>query len=355
MPINKTYSTFWLNRKVIVTGHTGFKGSWLTIWLKMLGANVCGISLPPATNVSLFDQTGIGSQVRNELVDIRNYGCVENIFCSFAPDVVIHMAAQPLVRESYRDPLETFDTNVIGTVNVLQASLKCQTVGCIVNVTTDKCYRNMEWCWGYREFDELGGIDPYSASKACSELVSVAYRESFLKNKNIGLATARAGNVIGGGDWSTDRLVPDILRSISAQRSIDLRYPSATRPWQHVLEPLAGYLKLAEVLYQDPSIFSEAWNFGPNQTDVRSVRWIAERLISKFGVSIEILESTADQPHEANSLMLDISKARQRLEWSPKWSVEAALDKIVNWQNALVDGQEMSSVCRDQIHEYLQN
>ena len=335
-----------------MTGHTGFKGSWLTLWLKSLGANICGLSLEAPTTPSLFAQANVSDGIRHEIQDIRDFEGVASVFNSFKPDIVIHMAAQPLVRLSYDIPIETYGTNVMGTVHVLEASRRAGSVKAIVNVTTDKCYENREWIWGYRENEPMGGRDPYSSSKGCAELVSSAYGRSFFENDGIGLATARAGNVIGGGDWAKDRLIPDLLNDLERGGTLHVRNPNATRPWQHVLEPLSGYLILAQRLYDEEVSFSEGWNFGPTDDGERTVGWIAETLAAKWGVAAQIVSQAGEHPHEANFLKLDISKAKQQLGWQPKWSLDVALDKIVAWHKLWASNSNLQELCIQQIQEY---
>lgn len=336
----------------MITGHTGFKGSWLTLWLKSLGADICGLSLEAPTTPSLFAQANVSDGIRHEIQDIRDFEGVASVFNSFKPDIVIHMAAQPLVRLSYDSPIETYGTNVMGTVHVLEASRQAGSVKAIVNVTTDKCYENREWIWGYRENEPMGGRDPYSSSKGCAELVSSAYGRSFFENDGIGLATARAGNVIGGGDWAKDRLIPDLLNDLERGGTLHVRNPNATRPWQHVLEPLSGYLILAQRLYDEEVSFSEGWNFGPTDDGERTVGWIAETLAAKWGVAAQIVSQAGEHPHEANFLKLDISKAKLQLGWQPKWSLDVALDKIVTWHKALISKRNLQELCIQQIQEY---
>lgn len=352
MGYNKLRSNFWASKKVMITGHTGFKGSWLTLWLKSLGADICGLSLEAVTTPSLFDQANVSDGIRHEIQDVRDFDGLARIFSSFQPEIVIHMAAQPLVRLSYEKPIETYATNVMGTVHVLEASRQASSVKAIVNVTTDKCYENREWIWGYRENEPMGGRDPYSSSKGCAELVSSAYERSFFENDGIGLATARAGNVIGGGDWAKDRLIPDLLNDLERGNKLHVRNSNATRPWQHVLEPLSGYLLLAQKLYEGKSNFSGAWNFGPSDDSEQTVRWIAETLAEKWGVTPHILNQLGEHPHEANFLKLDISKAKKQLGWEPKWSLDVALDKIVDWHRAWISNQDLQELCIQQIQEY---
>jgi len=313
---------------------------------------VCGISLPQPTEPSLFNEAQVFNGMRHEIVDICDFEAVGFVFESFKPEIVIHMAAQPLVRLSYREPIETYATNVMGTVNILEASRRAKSVRSIVNVTTDKCYENQEWIWGYRENEPMGGHDPYSSSKACSELVSAAYRKSFLEIEGIGLATARAGNVIGGGDWAEDRLIPDILRALCDGKAVEVRNLGAVRPWQHVLEPISGYLQLAEELFRKERDVTGAWNFGPNDEGAKSVEWIVENLSARWGTNTGLKIQPGNNPHEAHLLKLDISKAKQKLGWAPKWSLETALDKIVDWQKSWCAGEDIRAKCLIQISEY---
>ena len=343
---------FWQSKRVLITGDTGFKGSWMCLWLQSLGAEICGIGLAPPTEPSLFIEADVCIGMRHENIDIRDFEAVNCVFQSFRPEIVIHMAAQPLVRLSYLEPIETCETNVMGTVHVLEASRRANSVQAIVNVTTDKCYENREWHWAYRENEPMGGHDPYSSSKGCSELISSAYRASFLNAEGIGLATARAGNVIGGGDWAKDRLIPDIFRFLSQNKAVEIRNPNAIRPWQHVLEPLSGYLILAEKLYSKESNAMGSWNFGPRDNDVKTVKWIVENLGEKWGSNIGLKIQPGEHPHEAHFLKLDISKAKNQLGWEPKWTLEVALDKIVDWQKSWCAGDNMRSKCNTQISEY---
>jgi CDP-glucose 4,6-dehydratase len=343
---------FWRSKRVLLTGHTGFKGGWLSLWLQKLGADVHGLALTPPTEPSLFNVAKVADGMSDFRGDVREYETVLAHMQSVQPDIVLHMAAQPLVRRSYQQPIETFSTNVMGTVHVLEAARHCGSVKAIVNITTDKCYENHEWVWGYRENEPMGGHDPYSSSKACSELVSTAYRQSFLKDSQIAMATARAGNVIGGGDWASERLVPDILRSMQNNQSVAIRNPHAVRPWQHVLEPLSGYLVLAERLFQQGEVVAGAWNFGPQEEDARPVQWIVERLCQAWGESAGWHSQEGLHPHEAHYLKLDISKARQRLNWKPRWSIDTALQLTSEWHRAWLSGQDMQSVCLQQISQY---
>ena len=343
---------FWRGKRVLLTGHTGFKGSWMSLWLQKLGADLHGLALAPPTEPGLFEVANVAKGMSDRRGDLRDYETVLTHMKSIQPEIVLHMAAQPLVRRSYHHPIETFATNVMGTVHMLEAARHVGSVKAIVNITTDKCYENREWVWGYREDEPMGGHDPYSSSKACAELVSAAYRKSFLKEAQIAMATARAGNVIGGGDWASDRLVPDIFRSLQNKQSVAIRNPHAIRPWQHVLEPLSGYLFLAERLYKQGQMDAEAWNFGPHDEDARSVQWIVERLCEEWGEHARWHIQEGAQLHEANFLKLDISKARQRLDWRPRWSLDTALQHTSDWHRAWLAGLDMQAVCFDQITQY---
>lgn len=346
---------FWQGKRVLLTGHTGFKGSWLSLWLQSLGVTLRGVALSPPTKPALFDVARVAAGMEHRIADIRDCAAVKSQLDEFQPEIVIHMAAQPLVRLSYQQPIETYSTNVMGTVHVLDAARQAGSVKAIVNITTDKCYENREWVWGYREDEPMGGYDPYSNSKGCAELVSSAYRKSFLKDAGIAMATARAGNVIGGGDWALDRLVPDILRALEKREPVLIRSPHAIRPWQHVLEPLSGYLLLAERLYTGGQADAEGWNFGPRDEDARPVQWIVEHLCDNWGNGASWTLQSGNHPHEANFLKLDISKARQRLLWAPRWSLETALKQITEWHQAWLDGKDMRAVCLNQITQYGSN
>lgn len=348
----RTDPKFWHGKRVLITGHTGFKGSWLCLWLQSMGATLRGVALQPPTNPALFTVARVAEGMEHELIDIRNLADVKKQMADFRPEIVIHMAAQPLVRLSYVQPVETYETNVMGTIHVLEAARQIGSVKAIVVVTTDKCYENREWVWGYREDEPMGGYDPYSNSKGCAELICSSYRKSFLKGAGIAIASARAGNVIGGGDWAPDRLVPDILRALELGNPVFIRNPHAIRPWQHVLEPLSGYLLLAERLYLYGQIDAEAWNFGPGDEDARPVQWIVEHMCEKWGHDANWSLQSGEHPHEASFLKLDISKARQRLQWAPRWSLEESLNLIIEWHQSWLRGMDMRSVCLSQINQF---
>lgn len=343
---------FWRGRRVFVTGHTGFKGSWLTIWLRLLGADVCGFALEPPTDPSMFEQTVADEGIRSIVGDVRDRSAVAGALAAFEPEIVLHLAAQSIVRLSYDDPLLTLSTNVLGVANTLDAVRSIPPPGAVVVITSDKCYENREWMWGYREDDELGGHDPYSASKACAEIVARSYRLSYLAAGGVPLATTRAGNVIGGGDWTPDQLVPDIARALLAGRRPELRSPEATRPWQHVLEPLSGYLTLAERLVAEGAATAEAWNFGPAEDDAKPVRWIAATMAELWGVGSDWAKQPGEHPYESTYLKLDASKARARLGWRPRLPVVQALEWTVEWYRAFQDGGDLRAVTESQIQRY---
>ncbi|MCU0857116.1 MAG: CDP-glucose 4,6-dehydratase [Pontiellaceae bacterium] len=332
-------------KRVLLTGHTGFKGSWLTFWLQKLGADVCGYALPAATEPSHWMLLNL--DVRSELADIRDVQSLEKVFREFRPEMVFHLAAQPLVRASYRDPVETYSTNVMGTLNVLEACRKTESVRAVINVTSDKCYENREWKRGYREDDAMGGFDPYSSSKGCSELLTASYRNSFFNNEKFEtthqtlLASCRAGNVIGGGDWAEDRLIPDIMRAVAAVRPVDIRNPNATRPWQHVLEPLGGYLLVGQRLLEGKPEFATGWNFGPAEEAELSVRDVVENIKRHWDRIDYRLAQVADAPYEAHLLKLDCAKARERLNWHPVWNSAATFEKTVGWYRAFYETGEI--------------
>ncbi|MCF7804213.1 MAG: CDP-glucose 4,6-dehydratase [Candidatus Marinimicrobia bacterium] len=351
-------ASFFKDKKVLITGHTGFKGSWLSLVLNQFDAKINGYALEPPTIPSLFEEAGLDDIVESKIGDVRNLEELTEFIHNVDPEFVIHMAAQPLVRDSYEMPVETYETNVIGTVNLLEACRKLPSLKVIINVTTDKCYENQEWHWGYREYEPMGGYDPYSNSKGCSELVTSAYRRSFYnpidyEEHGVAVATARAGNVIGGGDWASDRLIPDFIRAISEQQKFKIRNPHAIRPWQHVMEPVMAYLVLARMLYLEGPHYSGAWNFGPNDDDVKNVEWIAKTICNLWGEGASYKVNTNTQPHEANYLKLDCSKAKAELNWNPKWDINMALSSIVEWNKARLAGKNVRQITERQINRYL--
>jgi len=350
-------ASFWKGRKVFITGHTGFKGSWLCLWLHKLGANVTGYALVPPTEPSLFQLCNISELMNSVIADIRDKNKLIKAMQTASPEIVIHMAAQPLVREAYRNPVETYEVNVMGTVNLFDAVRGCGGIKAVLNVTSDKCYENKEWVWGYREHEPLGGYDPYSSSKACSELVTAAYRSSFFNpsdyaDHGVAIASARAGNVIGGGDWAADRLIPDCIRALLQGEKIVIRNPNAIRPWQHVLEPLSGYLLLAEKLYYEGQRFSAGWNFGPDENDAKPVEWIVKMMCEKWGENCAYEIDSHGHPHEAQYLKLDCSKAKAELGWYPRWTLEKTLDSIMAWSQAYRHNGDLREVCLNHIGEF---
>jgi CDP-glucose 4,6-dehydratase len=352
--------SFWSGKKVFMTGNTGFKGSWLSLWLFSMGARVSGYALEPFGEHYLFNLCGIKRMMPTCFGDIADLSFLQQTMRAVGPEIVFHLAAQPLVRESYKEPALTYQTNVLGTVHLLEAVRSCRSVKVVVNVTTDKCYDNQEWLWGYRENEPLGGYDPYSSSKACAELATAAYRSSFFPPQDysrhgVAIATARAGNVIGGGDWAAERLLPDVMRALLAAQPIVIRNPQSIRPWQHVLEPLSGYLELAEKLYQEGPAYGEAWNFGPTDWDSRTVEWIVNYLCRFWGKGATYTVDSQAQPHEARFLKLDCSKARTRLEWQPRWNLEHALDKTIEWFKEYLNKGDIKQICLRQIDEYLKS
>jgi CDP-glucose 4,6-dehydratase len=347
--------SFWRGKRVLVTGHTGFKGSWLSLWLQRLGAEVTGYSLAPATRPSLFELAAVGERMRSIEGDVRDLDHLRRVMEEAAPEVVIHMAAQALVKASYADPVQTYATNVMGTVHLLEAVRRTLSVRAVVVVTSDKCYENREWVWGYRENEPMGGFDPYSNSKGCAELVTSAYRKSFFPpdgGSHAAIASARAGNVIGGGDWAMDRLIPDMLRAFLAEQPVRIRNPHAIRPWQHVLEPLAGYLRLAERLWEGAGEYADGWNFGADDQESRPVSWIVERLTALWGEGARWEIDAGEHPHEAHYLKLDCSKARELLGWAPVLGLDEALEWIVDWYRAYAAGDDVRGVTEAQILRY---
>lgn len=352
------HNVFWKNKRVFITGHTGFKGSWLCLWLHRMGAKISGYALRPPTDPSLFELAEIRKITNTIIADIRDFGKLRNVIESEKPEIVFHMAAQPLVRDSYKVPVDTYEINLMGTVNLLEAiRLHGGSVRALVNITTDKVYENREWIWGYRENERLGGYDPYSNSKACSELVTAAYRNSYFsaaeyKQHKIAVATARAGNVIGGGDWASDRLVPDCMRALLRGETIKVRNPNAVRPWQHVLESLNGYLCLAQKLYGDGSQYAEAWNFGPDDKDCRTVEFLVKELCKQWGERAQYSIIDSDGPHEAGYLKLDCSKALIALKWKPKWNLQKAIENTIEWFKVYKEKGNVVECCLKQIEQF---
>lgn len=348
-------AAFWRGRRVFLTGHTGFKGGWLVLWLTELGAEVHGFALAPPTGPNLFTAAGLSKRLASStLADIRDAAALERAMAAARPEIVLHLAAQPLVRHSYAEPVETFAVNVMGTINLLEAVRRTPGVQAVVNVTTDKCYENRGWVWGYRENEPMGGNDPYSNSKACAELVTAAFRHSFFgPGKGIALASARAGNVIGGGDWAAHRLVPDLVTSFAAGRSAVVRNRHSIRPWQHVLDPLNGYLLLAQAMWQHPDRYAEGWNFGPDATDTWTVGRLADRLAALWGGCATWTDLTAgDQPHEEHTLTLDCAKAHRVLGWKPRWDTDTALAHTVDWYRVHHGGGDLRQTMHRQIHDH---
>ena len=359
---------FWRGKRVLVTGHTGFKGSWLCLWLQKLGAIVIGYALEPPTRPSLFEVARVAEEMTSVIGDVRDLDHLQAVMAQYAPQIVIHMAAQPLVRRSYHDPVETYSTNIMGTVNVLEAVRQSEQHGgspqAVICITSDKCYQNKEWLWGYRESDPMGGHDPYSSSKGCAELIISAYRNSFFSQSALGpravsgphhpvaIASTRAGNVIGGGDWAQDRLIPDLMNAIIQGRPVDIRSPHAVRPWLHVLDPLNGYLVLAEQLWTTGLEFAQAWNFGPPAEESKSVQWIVEHLIRFWGGDARWELDLARHPHESRTLKLDCAKARELLDWRPKLDLLTALEWIVEWYQGYVHKVDMRALTEQQITRF---
>lgn len=346
---------FWKKRKVFITGHTGFKGSWTTLWLKKMGADVKGYSLKPNTTPSLYNILELENDILSEFGDICDIDILTKSIQKFKPEIIFHMAAQPLVRESYVDPIKTYQTNVMGTLNLFEAIRKTDSVKAVVNITSDKCYQNHERTEGYKEHEPMGGYDPYSNSKGCAELITSSYRSSFFNNNNsskVALASVRAGNVIGGGDWAKDRLIPDILRAFEKNEIAIIRNPDAVRPWQHVLEPISGYFLVAEKLYKYGQEYAEGWNFGPKESDSRAVKDVIDFIMNNWSKEVTWTLDKKKNPHEAMLLKLDISKAKTKLNWEPIWSLEKTLLSIIKWHEAWMAGNDIKSVTLNQIDEY---
>lgn len=342
-------------KRIVVTGDTGFKGSWLSLWLHELGADVVGFALPPERDNDHFRLLGLDKIIHHVDGDIRDLSAMKKIFEEFQPEFLFHLAAQALVRVSYEQPKDTFDTNVAGSVNILEVVRSTPSLRSMVYVTSDKCYKNKEWLWGYRESDELGGRDPYSASKAAAELVFSAYLDSFLSSRaEFGAASVRAGNVIGGGDWSQDRIVPDCIKNLNNDSPIILRNPSSTRPWQHVLEPLSGYMLTAAKLYLDPKKFSGAWNFGPDGKSIKTVKELADKIVDCWGRGSIQVAKQEGAPHEATLLHLNCDKSHQLLHWYPKWDFDRAVTETVGWYKDMIDGRPALSVSKQQLADYME-
>ncbi len=348
--------SFWNNKKVFLTGNTGFKGSWITELLINLGAKVYGFSLQENTEPCLYEILDLNSEIKQTFSDIRDYNALDSSMNKFKPDILIHMAAQPLVRPSYHDPRYTYETNVMGTVNVLEVAKNINSIKSILVVTSDKCYKNLEVEYSYKETDFLGGHDPYSNSKACSDLIATSYYQSFFSIKEVGLGIARAGNVIGGGDWSKNRIIPDLVRAYSKNKPLIIRYPNAMRPWQYVLDPIYGYLLLVEKIWEDQASFSGPWNFGPATDKNKSVEYVCNRITKLWGKNSNwISEESKDQMHEATLLMLDSEKAKKNILWKPKFDINRAIDQTIKWYLAYYDGQDMKNITKMEIDNYLGN
>ena len=354
-------NNFWNGKKVLLTGHTGFKGAWLSTWLKNLGANVIGYSLLPSTEPNLFELIKVSEGMTSIEGNVHNLEDLKNVFKKYKPEIVIHMAAQSLVRYSYRFPVETYMTNVMGTVNLFEAVRQTDSVKVVVNITSDKCYENKERAIGYKEDDPMGGHDPYSSSKGCAELITSAYRRSFfspneISKDGVAVASARAGNVIGGGDWAEDRLIPDMVRGILTKQKINIRNPQSIRPWQHVLEPLSGYLTLAEKLWKEGHKYSEAWNFGPNEENDKPVIYIVETFLKLYGEKVDwVIDKEENKPHEANYLKLDCTKANTRLNWRAVWGIDVSLEKTAQWYKAFKEKKDLEKITLSQIEQYEQS
>ena len=352
MNMNDAFESF-KGKKVFITGHTGFKGTWLTFLLTELGAEVMGYALAPYDGPSHFNMLNLQEKIKHVIGDVRDVDSLKSAMHSFRPEYVIHLAAQPLVKKSYNEPVDTFSTNVMGSVNLLDAVRQCESVRSLVYITSDKCYENLEWIWGYRENDRVGGHDPYSASKGAAEIIFSAYwRSFFLTRPTLGAATTRAGNVIGGGDWAEDRIIPDCIRAIETNTPIQIRNPLATRPWQHVLEPLSGYLLLAAQLRNAPERYSGAWNFGPSSSEVRTVHEVANTIVEIMGRGEVVISGSADQHHEAMLLQLNCDKAHQELNWHPRWHVEETLSATAEWYKVILEGGNAEKITRKQLQNY---
>lgn len=345
--------SFWKGKKVFLTGHTGFKGGWTSLWLKKMGATVKGFSLQPSSKPSFFEEAKIADGMDSTIGDIRDLNLLKKSIIDFHPEIVIHMAAQPLVLDSYTDPIYTYQTNIMGSINLFEAVRECNSVRVLVNVTTDKCYENNHSIWSYRENDSMGGFDPYSSSKACSEIITAAYRRSFFnKQSDVSLASVRAGNVIGGGDWAKDRLIPDVLRAFDIGKPAIIRNPQAIRPWQHVLEPISGYLILCEKLYKSGNKYAESWNFGPDESDTKSVRELLDQLVNLWPTDVKWLQDKTVHAHEEKILKLDISKAKALLKYHPRWDLSKTLQKITEWHLSWLNSLDIEQVSINQIKDF---
>ena len=345
---------FWVDKKILITGHSGFKGGWLSLILEQFGSKVVGIGLEPNTSPSFYNIINLNNLIKSNICDIRNQKVINKIFDDNQPDIVFHLAAQPLVSVSYEDPFETYETNVLGTLNILEAIKNTKSVKSCIIVTSDKCYDNKEWVWGYRENDVLGGHDPYSSSKACAEILVSSYNKSFFYDRDLQVATVRAGNVIGGGDWAKDRLIPDIYRSIENNKKMAIRNPLAVRPWQHVLDPLFGYLKLAETMYMDDKgNYNGGWNFGPNNINQMNVKQVIDFIRNKIDYDLPIELLSNPQFKETNFLKLDCSKSKQLLGWSPVWGIDNTLDKTIEWYNGYLHNENLFQLTLDQIKKFI--
>lgn len=351
---NMVKEDFWKNKRVLITGHTGFKGSWLSLWLSELGAKVVGYALRPPTKSNFFEICELGKKITSILGDVRSLKKLKEVFDKYKPEIVFHMAAQSLVRYSYREPIKTYETNVMGTVNVFEACRSTPSVKAIVNITSDKCYENRNWIKGYRESDPMGGYDPYSSSKGCAELITNAYTRSYFnyRHNDTILASVRAGNVIGGGDWGEDRLIPDCIKALFKEKPIVIRNPDSVRPWQFILDPLYGYLLLAQRLYKDGEKFCGAWNFGPGKKNEKPVKWLVERIIKLWGDGASWVIDKHEHPHEAHCLKLNSLKAKSKLGWYPRFDINLALKKTIEWYKAYQNKEDMYKVSLAQIKSY---